>query len=82
MVGLLTEDHGKCPFRNLVLAFYPLVRIIFFVASWSHAWSFTPKSDQFQISPEASTEILRHSMKNLAFHSLLRLKDYHTTNSH
>ena len=34
----------------------------------------TPKSDQFKISPAASQEIIKtsHSMKNLAFHSLLR----------
>ena len=30
-----------------------------------------PKSDQCQISPAASSEILPHSMENLAFHSLL-----------
>ena len=35
---------------------------------------FTPKSDQFQISPVASPEILQHIMKNMAFHSLLRWK--------
>ena len=34
---------------------------------------FTPKSDQFQISPAASPVTLWTSMKNLAFHSLLRL---------
>ena len=33
--------------------------------------SFTPKSDQFQISP---ANIPPHSMKNLAFHSFLRGK--------
>ena len=36
---------------------------------------FTPKSDQLQNSPAASPEILSsHSMKNLAFHLLLRWK--------
>ena len=34
----------------------------------------TPKSDQSQISPAASPQIFHHSMKNLAFHSLLRQK--------
>ena len=37
---------------------------------------FTAKSDQFQISPAALPEILHHSVKNLAFHSLLRWKMY------
>ena len=32
---------------------------------------FTPKSDQCQISPAASQETTLHSMKSLAFHSLL-----------
>ena len=35
---------------------------------------FTPKSDQCQISPAASREILHYSVKNVAFHSLLRWK--------
>ena len=44
---------------------------------------FTPKSDQVQISPVASLIIITsHSMKNLAFHSLLRLKDDSCTSSH
>ena len=30
------------------------------------------KLDQFQVSPAASPEIASHSMKNLAFHSLLK----------
>ena len=30
---------------------------------------FTPKSDQFQISPAASPVLLPHSRKNLVFHS-------------
>ena len=34
---------------------------------------FTPKSDQFQVSPAASPGILHHSMENLACPSLLRL---------
>ena len=34
----------------------------------------TPKSDQFQISPAASPEILSHSMKKLAFQNLPRRK--------
>ena len=34
----------------------------------------TPKSDQYRISSAASPEITPHSMKNLAFHSLLRWK--------
>ena len=33
---------------------------------------FAPKSDQFQISPAVSPEILHDSMKNLAFHSELK----------
>ena len=43
----------------------------------------SPKSDQFQMSPAASPDnITSHSMKNSAFHQLLRweLNDY-TTNS-
>ena len=41
---------------------------------------FTPKSDQCQISPAASPEILHHTVgiENLAFHSV---KDDYTTNS-
>ena len=35
---------------------------------------FTPKSDKFQISPARSPEILSYSIKNVAFHSLLRWK--------
>ena len=35
---------------------------------------FTTRSDQSPISPAASPGILHHSMKNLAFHSLLRRK--------
>ena len=31
---------------------------------------FTPKSDQFQISPAVYKNITSHSMKNLAFHNL------------
>ena len=43
---------------------------------------FTPKSDQFQISPAASPVTLWTSMKNLAFHSLLRLDMIIPVNSH
>ena len=42
---------------------------------------FTPESDQCQISPAASPEIL-HSMKNLDFHSLPLMTDDYTTNSY
>ena len=35
---------------------------------------FTPKSDQYQIFPADSPEILSHSMENLAFHSSIRWK--------
>ena len=44
---------------------------------------FTPKSDQCQISPAASPQILRNTV-NLAFHNLLmqQRKDDYTTNSH
>ena len=42
--------------------------------------TFTPKTDQFQISPAASpcSNIISHSMKNLAF----QMKGAYTTNSH
>ena len=43
---------------------------------------FTPKSDQFQIYPRTSLEILTsRSMRNLAFHSL-EMKDGYIANSH
>ena len=61
----------------------PSRKLIFFVVNdsesrdssgGSHWYVFTPKNDQFQISPAASLRnIISHSMKNLAFHiSLLR----------
>ena len=44
---------------------------------------FTPKSDQFQISPAGSPEILHHARsKQLRFSSLTQMKDDYTTNSH
>ena len=48
------------PFRNSTNGFNP----------------FTPKSDQFQISPAASPEILHHTVW------LTQMKDDYTTHSH
>ena len=45
-------------------------------SQWFRRWQpFTPKSDQYEISPTASrSNMTSHSMENLAFHSLLRWK--------
>ena len=43
---------------------------------------FTPKNDQYWISPAASpVNITSHSMENLAFHSLVRWRWLECTNS-
>ena len=48
--------------------------VIYFIYSFSFN-PFTPKSDQFLISPAASPELLHNTvMENLAFHSLPRWK--------
>ena len=44
---------------------------------------FTPKSDQFQISPAASPAILHHTVyKELGFSWRTQMEDDYTTNSH
>ena len=58
-------------------------RLIDWLIDWSTNWllnPFTPKSDQVQIC--LNSNITSHSMKNMAFHSLLRLKDDSCTSSH
>ena len=47
---------------------------------WNHFNPSTPKSDQISNFPcNLSRNITSHSMKNLAFHSLLKLKDDYCT---
>ena len=47
-------------------------------------FTFSPKSDQFEISPTASPEILQYitQYEELAFHKLIQMKDDYATNSH
>ena len=52
-------------------------------AQWECWLSWSPKSKiKFKFLLKPCSHRITHSTKNLAFHSLLRWKDYYTTNSH
>ena len=85
---LLRTWVGKCVWcecsTKVVIILGTVPKAVISAPPFNSEWlsPFTPKSDQFQISPAASPEYYITQYGGLGFPSLTQMKDDYTTNSH